>query len=283
MGKTLYKLGAFLLLLLNSIQWGYTQAKLTVEVKKIAEGHIVLLASNKNYSEYTIKLTAELTNMSSSEELPLYVSIKPQTKNQELTVLRSKSPGYYKYNYHYWYYLGTSDTRHQEEYVYQLPYLKGDSAYIGQGYDGKYSHYGPYRYAIDFFMEEGTKICAAREGVVTLIKEDSNSGCPSRDCIDMVNYVRVTHEDGSFAEYVHLQQDGVLVEYGQKVKKGQVIGLSGNTGWSTEPHLHFAVYEPRFDPKKDKVDRQTVKTYFLIGENQPKAYLEQGETYTGIE
>ncbi len=47
--------------------------------------------------------------------------------------------------------------------------------------------------------------------------------------------------DGSIAYYWHLQKDGVLVNIGDTVQTGQWIGLSGNTGYSAFPHLHFEV------------------------------------------
>jgi murein DD-endopeptidase MepM/ murein hydrolase activator NlpD len=55
------------------------------------------------------------------------------------------------------------------------------------------------------------------------------------------NFIRILHGDGTMALYAHLKPEGVLVRAGQSVSVGQEIGLSGNTGFSTAPHLHFVV------------------------------------------
>ena len=55
------------------------------------------------------------------------------------------------------------------------------------------------------------------------------------------NHVRILHDDGSMAVYAHLQPESVVVRAGARVRAGQQIGSSGNTGFSTGPHLHFAV------------------------------------------
>ena len=55
------------------------------------------------------------------------------------------------------------------------------------------------------------------------------------------NFIRILHDDGSMAVYAHLQPEGVQVHTGQRVRQGQRIGLSGNTGFSTAPHLHFVL------------------------------------------
>ncbi|HLK58385.1 MAG TPA: M23 family metallopeptidase, partial [Chthonomonadaceae bacterium] len=60
--------------------------------------------------------------------------------------------------------------------------------------------------------------------------------------INDCNYVVVKHEDGTFAEYLHLKKDGVLVHLGDRVTPDQPIALSGNSGYSTEPHLHVSVF-----------------------------------------
>ena len=131
----------------------------------------------------------------------------------------------------------TEDT----SFVYTLPYEKGVSPFIVQGYFGPFSHQG--RAAIDFKMKRGTKIVAARDGIVTRVKEDSDKGGWNRKYRSDGNNIVITHADGSRAGYWHLQQNGALVNVGDTVKQGQVIALSGKTGFAAMPHLHFIVWK----------------------------------------
>jgi murein DD-endopeptidase MepM/ murein hydrolase activator NlpD len=108
-----------------------------------------------------------------------------------------------------------------------------------QAYDSKMSHKG--ELALDFKVKKGTKICAARDGVVSSLRKDSDKGGLNEENLADGNFIIIQHSDGSSGMYWHLQKDGVLVNVGDTVKKGQVIGLSGNTGYSAFPHLHFEV------------------------------------------
>ena len=67
------------------------------------------------------------------------------------------------------------------------------------------------------------------------------------------NYVVIRHRDGTYAEYVHLQAHGVLVHLGDEVKTGQSLAHSGNTGYSTAPHLHFAVFRTLDGGKRESL------------------------------
>ena len=125
-------------------------------------------------------------------------------------------------------------------YVYSLPYEQGASSLIVQGYYSAFTHKN--RIAVDFKMKEGTKITAARDGVVVRTEEKNNKGGGNRKYRKYANYLVVEHEDGSRAGYWHLQQNGVLVNIGDTVRQGQVIALSGKTGYSFLPHLHFLVW-----------------------------------------
>jgi murein DD-endopeptidase MepM/ murein hydrolase activator NlpD len=123
-------------------------------------------------------------------------------------------------------------------YIYSLPFQDHKKVFLIQGYESKiFSHKG--ERALDFKVKQGTKICAAREGVVIALREDSDKGGLKQENLSDGNYISIKHSDGSVAHYWHLQKDGVMVSVGDTVKTGQWIGLSGNTGYSSFPHLHF--------------------------------------------
>ena len=83
---------------------------------------------------------------------------------------------------------------------------------------------------------------AARAGTVMQVEAGFGAaGLAYGEFAKRANFIRILHDDGSMALYAHLAADGVLVRQGQQVQAGQRIGLSGNTGYSTAPHLHFAV------------------------------------------
>ena len=128
-------------------------------------------------------------------------------------------------------------------FVYTLPFEKGRGYRLMQGYFGRFSHRE--RVALDFNMKRGSKITAARSGVVVRVKEDGDRGGWGRKFRPYGNHVVIQHEDGTRAGYWHLQKDGALVNIGDTVKQGQVIALSGKTGYAFQPHLHFIVWESR--------------------------------------
>ena len=135
---------------------------------------------------------------------------------------------------------------------YYLPYGYDTAHRVGQGNNGigdicpPCSHYG--RYAIDIVMDEGTPIVAARGGTVEAVRDTCpDVNCPfgggeTPECCG--NYVIILHEDGTGARYWHLTPGGVCVAPGDVVEGGDEIGLSGNTGVSMMPHLHFQVSLP---------------------------------------
>ena len=125
-------------------------------------------------------------------------------------------------------------------------------------------------YSLDIEMPIGTEIVASRDGEVFLVEEqfsdnDHTSGHE--------NAVIVLHDDGTFARYFHLTKNGALVNVGDRVNQLDVIGLSGNSGNSTGPHLHFDVMEvvddgdefcmPQRDASSDPRHCSTVPLSFL--------------------
>lgn len=129
----------------------------------------------------------------------------------------------------------------EEEVWGGLPFPAGNEFVVTQGNHGYYSHYYYDSYAIDFSMAQGEEVAALRAGVVLDLKEDSDRGCASEACAEDANYLVVDHGDATFGVYLHLEQDGVLVARGDLVGQGEVVARSGNTGFSSGPHLHVQV------------------------------------------
>lgn len=125
-------------------------------------------------------------------------------------------------------------------YVYALPYEEGKTFRVIQGYFSRFTH--KERAALDFNMKRGTNITAVREGVVVRVKEDGTKGGLKSKYRSHGNNIVIQHPDGSRAGYWHLQHNGALVNVGDTVKKGQVIALSGKTGFAAVSHLHFLVW-----------------------------------------
>jgi murein DD-endopeptidase MepM/ murein hydrolase activator NlpD len=125
---------------------------------------------------------------------------------------------------------------------YLMP-LRQPRQRIDQGYGGSFSHNDPQNYyAVDFAAPIGTPVLAARAGTVMEIESDfDKAGLNLEKFGGRANFVRILHDDGTMGLYAHLQENGVLVRVGQRVRAGQQIGSSGNTGFTTGPHLHFVV------------------------------------------
>ncbi|HVY65698.1 MAG TPA: M23 family metallopeptidase [Gammaproteobacteria bacterium] len=143
--------------------------------------------------------------------------------------------------------LGRIGAEHDDDYLYRLPYGDGVSYPIIQAYGARLSHRGAEQYTLDFGMPVGTPVSAAREGVVVLVEDSHDGGCLREECSRLANFVVVLHEDGTTGEYFHLARGSVEVRPGQRVARGQWLARSGNTGYSSAPHLHFGVYRTLAD------------------------------------
>lgn len=118
------------------------------------------------------------------------------------------------------------------------------------------AHVGNLKNSIDFYVPQGTPVCAAADGIVFGIKDDSKIGGPNVKFWADGNYVEIKHGNefrgilfrryehltNILTKYEHLMYKGIVVEIGQEIKSGQIIGYSGNTGISEAPHLHFELF-----------------------------------------
>ena len=122
----------------------------------------------------------------------------------------------------------------------------GGTGYLSQGPGGT-THGGRAHFALDFAVEMGSPVYAMRSGRVIAVEDRYPDNGGGREAIHYTNYVWLEHEGGIRSAYVHLQQGfirAVGIEAGDRVEAGELIGYSGNSGFSTAPHLHVEVQDP---------------------------------------
>jgi murein DD-endopeptidase MepM/ murein hydrolase activator NlpD len=167
-----------------------------------------------------------------------------------------------------------------EPYVYGLPYPHGLTFAVLQGFHGAFSHRGSNEYAVDFNCPVATPVIAARHGIVVATHASAQGSGTSPEFLDdrRANFVLVLHDDGTLGEYMHLSPSGVRVKPGQPVARGQSLGLSGNTGFSSTPHLHFQV----MTAAEDGVAKRSFPFRLAVAPRRVSAPV-QGQRYSAWE
>ncbi len=260
----------------------YTEANCTDD--KLVCLQIQLTATDYSYFWMTNASTAEITvtldvsGENAIEQLPVTVTetLNPSEKRNVLTIRHAPgAPAVIVQNQFSWGW-GSNKAEHDNSTTYYLPYEIGKAYPITNAYNGDSTHRGDGVYALDFAMPAGTPIRAAREGLVIAIKDSFTEGGVTPYFEDKANYITIRHPDKTIALYAHLKNHGVAVKLGQFVKAGDVIGYSGNTGFSSGPHLHLETYR-RIDGKR----RLTIAMSFVTTE-YPRVILERGKTYKAL-
>jgi len=231
-------------------------------------------AKNPNFCPFQILIEMEIPEkMQATDAIPFYDIVPEKTTDYYLFSILTEEPTQdLKFDFKRRYSIGDPNLVPDLDYKYVLPFKEGEAYKLTQSYNGIFSHRGWTRFSLDFGMDTGSTICATRDGVVTDVRIDSNKGGRYYKYRYMANYITIYHEDGTFSQYMHLKKNGSVVKVGDKVKKGDIIGFSGNTGWSRGPHLHFMVFKPT------KLFYETVPTKF-IGEKNILDLLEPFKFY----
>jgi murein DD-endopeptidase MepM/ murein hydrolase activator NlpD len=212
-------------------------------VDTISQGGNVELRA-RNLRDYPITYTLRIRTRDLKVDGPRTVTstLAPNQSEQIMVLSGDEGRKEADYRYSYDWTVGDKDAVHDDDHLYSLPYTSGKSYRIIQGYGSRFSHTGLEEFAIDVDMKIGTPVRAARAGVAARVVESHSKGCWEDGCGRYANYIVILHNDGTTGEYYHLMKDGSLIEVGDSVSQGQMIGYSGNTGHTTMPHLHFAVY-----------------------------------------
>ncbi len=162
---------------------------------------------------------------------------------------------------------------------YVLPYSVGESYTVGQGNCTLASHNASInqQFAYDILMPIGTTIVASRGGLVVAVEHSfsDGTGVPGEE-----NFIVVLHDDGTAGRYIHVTAQGALVKSNDFVAQGDALALSGNSGNSTAPHLHFDVIDGTCIPGELQI---CISIPINFGNTRTHhTGLIQGERYTAI-
>lgn len=241
--------------------FGNSKCRQMLKIDKWREGDTIHFSvENLELADVTATFNLDLENLRGSTQFPFTATFASHKKVEAFTLSPIDARRQWHFTLTNSYILGSSQAVHDDNCLYLLPYAPGQAYSVSQAYGGTFSHTGPERYAIDWKMPEGTAVRAARNGVVVALKDDSDLGGADRSFEAYANYILIEHPDGTIGNYAHLQKHGAKVTIGQKVEAGTTIGLSGNTGFSSGPHLHFSVFKT-----KDGSERESVPIRFWTG------------------
>lgn len=264
---------AFLFILISGLV--FAQQQWNVRFYHETEGQeAVIYADNPEIMPMSAQLSYTLQNMKSTLPSGTTVVLPPLSEKTEIMRLtKIKQNASNRFSYQTLINFGNVLLEeYDEDHLYTLPFENGKTQLIFQGYRGKLSHHNAD--ALDFDLNVGDKVFAARGGLVVEAVENNTRNCPDISCAKFNNYILILHSDGTFAEYSHLKHNGSEVLKGDVVEQGQFIGYSGNTGYSTGPHLHFSVFINRIDGKRDYL-----KTKFRTAEFPEGELLKEKQKY----
>ena len=232
-----------------------------------AEKYVELVKKSKNRSDlYNARVAIQ--KITDSEKYNYY---EKQLNEVETEIVREEASKYQQTigdfvstDAGWWWPVGSKETTAIDGKLFAKgsPSATRLTAYFG-GNDSVHQGLGGGHGAIDIGAGRGSNVIASKSGTVvyptrgaridypdSYIKPDSNGKYNCRGLI--ANYVIIDHGNGMKTQYSHLYKNTITVKAGDHVEQGQVIGLSGSSGCSTGPHLHFQMElnGKRVDPLK---------------------------------
>jgi murein DD-endopeptidase MepM/ murein hydrolase activator NlpD len=228
-----------------------------IEVER-AESGAALFALNQLAAPVSLLLDFPvLENMTSSAALPVKAVVLPGARKLLVEIRANERAESFSWRSSWRWTTGVLGARHDASVRYWIPWSPNLRFEVGQAVGGTFTHIGQWRFAFDFWLPSGTPIRAARDGTVVRVVEDFSRGGTEERFKKRANLIFILHADGTIARYLHLQRGGANVEVGDRVAAGDLIGFSGNTGYSQNPHLHFDVFSI-----DENLERQTVDVRF---------------------
>ncbi len=227
---------------------GAAEPQLTV-IDRQYDGQVSLVAQNEFYSPVEVVVALdELRNVGfppPEMDLRWVVPARSNTELLRLDTLQENSAA--GISFRFVWIPGDPASEHRPPQPYRAPFALASAYPVSQAFPTSVTHTTPdSRFAVDIAMPVGTDIYAARSGTVVEVASTNYRGGfdTTREGAE-ANLVRILHDDGTFAVYAHLNWNSIRVRPGDVVQRGQYIADSGNTGFSSGPHLHFAIVRNR--------------------------------------
>ena len=228
----------------RTLNAGRADAAFAVAHTEVDEG-LRFIAANKYHAPVEVALRFDRMDglqFARGDEALRWV-VPAQSTVALLTLVRREGVANVDVQYYYEYVAGSPEAGHTPDRPYRTPFALAQSFAVTQAYPTAATHKTvDSAHAVDFALPVGTDIFAARDGIVFAV-ESSNyrGGLDTSRHGAQANVVQVLHDDGTYAVYAHLNRASIRVRPGDRVRRGEFIAESGNTGFSTGPHLHFVV------------------------------------------
>ena len=238
-------------------------------------GGVMLIAKSTYFGPVQIAFRVHpIENVSAKTHRSGLTVLPPRSETEVVFVGKSVEQVDLRFDSEFQFIPGQPGAEHRPEQPYRLPYALSSAVRVSQAYPVVKTHGDPAsQYAVDFVMPVGTDVFAARDGVVIEVASDFfESGTDYEVDGPRANVVRILHADGTMALYVHLNWNTIRVVPGQRVRRGEYLADSGNTGFTTGPHLHFVV-------QRNEGGALVAVPLEFAGPNGPET-LVTGETYT---
>lgn len=236
-----------------------------------------IVAKNDGQAPITVRISLSGENIATDRSFPATIVVPPRSQVQIANIFGANPQLGYQFRTNYSHNYGDINAAPLPDINYRLPFQDGLTFQIGQAYGGRITtHNSPdSEYAVDITMPERTPIVAARSGTVIDISNWHLYAAKDPIYLDKANSVTILHDDGTMAEYAHLAAAQSPVFIGKRVNLGDLIGYSGNTGYSSGPHLHFVVAKATVRPD-GVVDKVSIPIIFYAFKPSVQFRPEQG-------
>lgn len=221
---------------------------------------VAFWVSNEYPFPVSVCFRPRFVNMTPDVGFPLTRTFAPHSLTRVYGARRTSTGTSYSWRNDWTWRMGPTSAVHDPGTRYRLPFAEGHSFPVTQGPNGEFSHHGAQAEAIDWAMPRGTPVLCARDGMVIFVRDRHRGRSLDRSYIARTNTITVCHDDGTMAEYSHIDTDSARMKPGQRVVSGETLALSGDVGYSGSEHLHFRVF--RLD---DRLEEESLPVQFGSG------------------